>query len=139
MQVDNVATMSPRGMGQKKTPGRGERGTHSASKREGDITTSKLVPDARTTMTRTDLTSEFEWDRVLYRWYGRALLSTDKLGTPKRREQATVFSLLFSPSFALAPSALLLLFLYPPSALSSARLLHFFLHFFLHSFSSLLT
>ena len=36
------------------------------SKKEGDITTSKLVPDARTTMTLRDLTSEVEWDRVLY-------------------------------------------------------------------------
>ena len=42
--------------------------------KEGDTTTSKLVPDARTTIALTDLTSEFEWDRVLYCWYGRALL-----------------------------------------------------------------
>ena len=32
-------------------------------------------------MTLTDLTSEVEWDRVLYYWYGRALLMTDELRT----------------------------------------------------------
>ena len=42
--------------------------------KEGGITTSKLVPDARTTMTLMELTSEIEWDRVLYHWCGRALL-----------------------------------------------------------------
>ena len=49
--------------------------------KEGGITTSKLVPDARTTMTLRDLTSEIEWDRVLYSWYGRALLYEDAFGT----------------------------------------------------------
>ena len=34
-------------------------------------------------MTLRDLTSEIEWDRVLYSWYGRALLSKDTLRISK--------------------------------------------------------
>ena len=56
-----------------------KRSTAASQQKEGDITTSKLVPDARTTMTLTDLTSEVEWDRVLYCWYGRALLLSERL------------------------------------------------------------
>ena len=51
--------------------------------KEGDTTTSKLVPDARTTIALMDLTSEFEWDRVLYHWCGRALLYEANSGRPK--------------------------------------------------------
>ena len=56
-------------------------GHRARQQKEGGITTSKLVPDARTTMTRRDLTSEVEWDRVLYSWYGRALLLMCELCT----------------------------------------------------------
>ena len=51
----------------------GQNDHYARQQKEGGITTSKLVPDARTTMTLRDLTSEVEWDRVLYSWYGRAL------------------------------------------------------------------
>ena len=56
-------------------------GHRARQQKEGGITTSKLVPDARTTMTRRDLTSEVEWDRVLYSWYGRALSLKGELCT----------------------------------------------------------
>ena len=92
MQVDNVATMSPAVQeawyGTKENTREGEVRHTQRQQKEGGITTSKLVPDARTTMTRRDLTSEFEWDRVLYSWYGRALFSEAKLGTPKQRRAA---------------------------------------------------
>ena len=55
----------------------GQNDHYARQQKEGGITTSKLVPDARTTMTLRDLTSEFEWDRVLYSWYGRARYNDD--------------------------------------------------------------